>query len=206
MQLKPNDLSSAAMPTPNCDSMTLRDRFWNFVGHFDPFAKGALTQRDLRRHPIWEYATNSEGLPWRDETWRRPLKCAAIPWEECSLAVAATLMIRSGQRFDGDACVSTLNGIVDVPTGGICVNDVWYFIPMNHPQQSEAHEELATAIGTFDDEADIHESMVEAQEKLATAIGLSVDEIFPIRWKLNVLLEGEVEMRTGEFRGHPIEP
>ena len=159
--------------------MTLRERFWNFVGRFDPFAKGALTQRDLRRHPIWEYATNSEGLPWRDETWRRPLKCAAIPWEECSLAVAATLTLRSGQRFEGDANVSTIDGIVDVPMGGIWANEVWYFIPMDHPQESEA------------------------REKLATAIGLSVDEIFPIRWKLNVLLEGEVEMRTGEFTSRP---
>ena len=166
----------------NCDSMTLRERFWHFVGGFDPFAKGTLTQRDLRRHPIWEYATDSEGLPWRDETWRRPLKCAAIPWDECSLTVAATLMIRSGQRFEGDAYVSTIDGIVDVPTGGICINDVCYFIPMDHSQKSEAREELATAIG------------------------LSVEEIFPIRWKLNVLLEGEVEMRTGEFRSRPIEP
>lgn len=159
--------------------MTLHERFWNFVGHFDPFAKGALTQRDLRRHPIWEYATDSEGLPWRDETWRRPLKCSAIQWDECSLTVAATLTIRSGKRFEGDANVSTIDGIVDVPMGGIWVNDVWYFIPMDHPQESEA------------------------REKLATAIGLSVDEIFPICWKLNVLLEGEVDMRTGEFRSRP---
>ena len=110
--------------------MTLRERFWNFVGHFDPFAKGALTQRDLRRHPIWEYATDSEGLPWRDETWRRPRKCSAIQWDECSLTVAATLTIRSGKRFEGDANVSTIDGIVDVPMGGIWVNDVWSFVTL----------------------------------------------------------------------------
>ena len=48
-----------------------------------------------------------------------------------------------------------------------------------------------------------HPQESEAREILATAIGLSVDEIFPICWKLNVLLEGEVDMRTGEFRSRP---
>jgi hypothetical protein len=52
--------------------MSAMERFWQLVARLDPFAKGDVTARDLRRHPVWKYALDWESLPWRDETWRRP--------------------------------------------------------------------------------------------------------------------------------------
>jgi hypothetical protein len=157
--------------------MSARDRFWSFVGRFDPFAKGCLSPRDLRRYPIWEYAIDSEGLPWRDETWLRPLKRKTVPWNEYSLTVAATITFRSGQQFDGEAYVTTAAGVLDVPMGGIRVGKRWFFIPTDNPLESQARKDLAVALG------------------------LGVEEVFPIRWRLRVPLEGESALRTGEFTG-----
>jgi hypothetical protein len=157
--------------------MSPRERFWNFVGRFDPFAKGSLSARDLMRYPIWEYAIDTEGLPWRDETWRRPLKRNTVPWNKYSLTVAATMTIRAGQHFDGDAYVTTADGTVDVPMGGIRVGKRWFFIPTDNPLESQARKDLAAALG------------------------LRVEEVFPIHWQLKVPLEGESALRTGEFTG-----
>lgn len=156
--------------------MWASQRFWNFVGRFDRFAKGSLSARDLRRYPIWEYATDSEGLPWRDETWLRPLQRRTVPWNTYSLTVAATLTIRSGQAFEGDAYVSTVDGTVDVPTGHIRIRDSWYYIPSDNPLESAAREEIAGVLG------------------------LRVDDVFPIHWQLKVPVEGESVLRTGEFQ------
>jgi hypothetical protein len=171
----------------------MRDRFWRFIGRFDPFAKGYLTPRDLRRHPIWEYATNTEGLPWRDETWRRPLKRKTIPWGELSLTVAATMTIRSGQRFDGDAYVSTDNGLVDVPAGSIVVGDRGFSISTLHAPDWFTPEDLAFA----------REVVSTERQQLAAALGAKVGDVFPIRWTLKVPLEGETEPRSGQFFAEP---
>lgn len=161
-------------------SIPIRERFWNLVGWFDQFAKpvGSLALADLVRHPIWEYAIDSEGLPWRDETWVRPVKRSTVPWEEYSMTVAASLVTRSGKTFEGTAYVSTVDGTVDVPMGTIFIGSQRFSIPNS---------------GQFRE----HESRAE----MVAALGETFDNVFPIRWTLKILMEGESQPRSGEFSG-----
>lgn len=160
--------------------ISIAERFWNLIGRFDPFAKpvNCLTLRDLRRYPIWEFATDTEGLPCRDETWVRALRRFAVPWDAYSLTVAATMTIRSGQDFEGTAYVSTPHGTVDVQMGMIVVGREWYDIP-NPGQWREA----------------------EKRAELVAALGGSLEMVFPIRWTLNVPLEGESNPGSGFLSG-----
>jgi hypothetical protein len=167
---------AGSLKSGRCAVMSASERFWRFVGRFDPFAKGALALRDLERHPIWEHAISSEGLPWRDESWVQPVRRRTIPWDAYSLTVAAWLTLRSGERFDGSAYVSTAEGVVDVPMGSVWIGGRWYFIPVPGPIEAGAREELAGAVGG------------------------KVEEVFPIRWTLKVPIEGEEGLRSEEFR------
>lgn len=50
-----------------------------------------LTPEDLVTFPIWEFASDEEGVEGQDETWVRPVRRSQVPLEAYSQLVAADL-------------------------------------------------------------------------------------------------------------------
>jgi hypothetical protein len=78
-----------------------------------------LTVNDLSAFPVWEFATDEEGVEGRDETWVRPIDTRVVPARRYSLQVAADLRTASGQTYSGFVIVSTARGTVEIDTGVI---------------------------------------------------------------------------------------
>ena len=70
-----------------------------------------LLPDDLATFPVWEFATDEEGEPGRDETWVRPVRQMTIPIGRFALGVGATFISSQGLSFDGVIWIDTINGL-----------------------------------------------------------------------------------------------
>ena len=131
-----------------------------------------ITVADLIDFPIWEFCLDEEGVDDMDETWVRPVAAAAVPADEAySLSVAATFETASGLRVDGLIGVSTA-GEVEIEHPVLLFDGKYLYVP--RIDMSQSHRERAA---------------------IADALGTS--PVFPLRYRLNVLLEGEATHREG---------
>src|ERR1700689_1096312 len=129
-----------------------------------------ITVADLVDFPIWEFCLDEEGVEGMDETWVRPLAAAAVPNEAYSLSVAAEFETASGLRVNGLIGVTTAEGEVEIAYPGLLFDGKNLFVPSQHDMQFNAADEKLRAA-------------------LADALGTS--PVFPLRYRLNVLVEGE---------------
>jgi hypothetical protein len=134
-----------------------------------------MTVGDLMDFPIWEFCLDEEGVEGMDETWLRPFAAAAVPHgdEAYSLSVAATFETASGLRVDGMVGVET-NGEVEISEAVLLFDGKYLFLPR-------------TGVPRDDDE--------KCRSAVADALGTS--PIFPLRYRLHVLIEGEATHREG---------
>lgn len=134
-----------------------------------------LRPEDLNVFPIWEFATDEEDVEGRDETWVRPLRTKVVPADSYSLSVAATFKLACERELPGFVGVSTVDG-VELDHAVLLPPKDYVFVPS----------------------ADYWNAKVDYR-KAATSLGLRLKEVFPLRFTLAVVIEGEVAVRSGEY-------
>jgi hypothetical protein len=137
-----------------------------------------ITVADLVDFPIWEFCLDEEGVEGMDETWVRPLAAAAVPNGAYSLSVAAEFETASGLRVNGLVGVTTA-GEVEISQAVLLFGGKYLFVPDKQDMRIDALRE--------DDE----------KLRAAVADALGTSPVFPLRYQLNVLIEGEASHREG---------
>ena len=137
-----------------------------------------ITVPDLVEFPIWEFCLDEEGVEGMDETWVRPLAAAAVPNGAYSLSVAAEFETASGLRVNGLVGVTTA-GEVEISQAVLLFGRKYLFVPDQQDMRIDA--------------------LGEADKKLRAAVtdALGTSPVFPLRYRLNVLIEGEASHREG---------
>ncbi|MEI9926097.1 MAG: hypothetical protein WDN50_24300 [Bradyrhizobium sp.] len=133
-----------------------------------------ITAADLVDFPVWEFCLDEEGVEGMDETWVRPLAAAAVPNEGYSLSVAAEFETASGLRVNGLMGVTTAEGEVEISQAVLLFDGKYLFVPDKNMR-------------------------IDADEKLRRAVvdALGPSPVFPLRYRLSVLIEGEASHREG---------
>jgi hypothetical protein len=134
----------------------------------------ALTREDLDAFAIWEFATGEEGDEGQDETWIRPLERATIPREADSLSVAADFMTADGTSFVGVVALSTDEGMA-FEGAGLLADGVYIYAA--HGEKTPLRYKTSTA----------------------SELGKPPAGIYPLRFTLRALLDGEAAPRSGIF-------
>jgi hypothetical protein len=137
-----------------------------------------ITVADLVDFPIWEFCLDEEGVEGMDETWVRPLAAAAVPNGAYSLSVAAEFETASGLRINGLVGVTTA-GEVEISQAVLLFGGKYLFVPDKQDMRIDALRE--------DDE----------KLRAAVADALGTSPVFPLRYQLSVLIEGEASRREG---------
>jgi len=132
-----------------------------------------LTLDDFAAYPVWEYASDEEGIRGRDETWVRPVDAALVP-KRSYTHVAADFTTASGKQFAGFVTVSTLEGAPDVCQGVILLGREYLFVSNRE------------AFG-----------FNESRDRLLTTLGLTEPETFPLSFRLRVPVAGRAKYQGG---------
>ena len=131
----------------------------------------ALTLSDLEAFPIWEFATDEEGVEGQDETWVRPVVNAVVPLDAFSLSVAADFLSPNGNRYAGVMEVTTAF-VSPAQSASLIVEGEYLYID-GAPGSRE-------------------------RKRLARRLGGEESEIFPLTFTLRVLVAGESTTRSGQ--------
>jgi hypothetical protein len=130
-----------------------------------------LTAEDLEAFPIWEFATDEEEVEGRDETWVRPVVGQTVELGLWSLSVAAEFRTASGRRLLGFIGVHTANGI-ELNDGVLLADGNYIFVAAaDHGERND----------------------------VASALGMTTSDVFPLAFRLRVLISGELALRSGSF-------
>jgi hypothetical protein len=60
-----------------------------------------LTVADLETFPVWEFATDDEGIKGMDETWVKPIPTTEIPTDGVAISVASVFKLNCGLVYPG---------------------------------------------------------------------------------------------------------
>ena len=133
-----------------------------------------ITVADLIDFPIWEFCLDEEGVEDMDETYVRPLDAGAVPNGLYSLSVAATFETASGLRVDGIVGMEANGEEVEITEAVLLFDGKYLYVPRIEAGRDEYDKFRLT---------------------IADALGTS--PVFPLRYRLRVLVEGEVTHREG---------
>ena len=131
---------------------------------------------DLEAFPIWEFATDEEETEGQDETWVRPVKAKRIPVDAYSLSVFAKFTTPSGVELRGIVGVNTAEGYEAVHAA-VLTEENYIFIPW--PGMAGAQKLARDA---------------------AKELGLKAKNLFPLFYRLAVLIDHEGNPREGAYR------
>ena len=131
---------------------------------------------DLEAFPIWEFATDEEDDDNMDETWVRPVKAKSIPVDAHSLSVFAKFTTSSGVELKGMVGVNTAEEFEAVHAA-VVTEENYIFIPW--PGLTGAPELARNA---------------------AKELGIKATDLFPLTYRLAVVVDGEVNLRVGVYR------
>ncbi len=140
-----------------------------------------LSVEDLKVFPIWEYALDEEGIEGRDETWVRPVPKKKIPKNAYSLLVAADFQTAAGEQYQGFVEVATAGGKVDIRPGVIVSKG--YFVLPAVPREVAVRENWPW--------------VTQLREKLLVGLKSEEKQVFPIKYRLQVAVSGEANLREG---------
>jgi hypothetical protein len=101
---------------------------------------------------------------------------AAVPIEAYSLSVAAEFETASGFRVNGLMGVTTAEGEVEIAYPVLLFDGKYLFVPSPHDMQIDADDER------------LRRAVVDA---------LGTPPVFPLSYRLRVLIEGEASYREG---------
>lgn len=134
-----------------------------------------LQLNDIEAYPIWEFASYEEGNEEQDETWVRPVFSNVVQLNQYSLSVAAEFETSSGKNILGIVGVSTFDS-VEFSHGALFHNGKYIFVP-------------SPSFFNYQNE----------KEGVALALGEEISNIFPLKFTLKSLIEGETVFRRAEF-------
>lgn len=134
----------------------------------------ALTSEDLKAFAIWEFAMDEEADDAQDETWIRPLERATIPRDASSLSIAADFVAADGTSYIGIVALSTDEEIA-IDGAGLLADGTYVYA---------AHGE---------------KTPLRYKTSAASELGKPPGGIYPLRFTLRALLEGEAAPRSGIF-------
>jgi hypothetical protein len=134
----------------------------------------ALTPEDLTMFMIWECAMGEGDDHQQDATWIRPLDRSTIPRETGSLSVAADFITADGTRFAGIVGLST-DASVAIASASLLADGAYVYA---------AHGEKTS---------------IRYKTSTASQLGKSPADIYPLRFTLRALLDGEAAPRSGIF-------
>jgi hypothetical protein len=110
----------------------------------------------------------------QDETWIRPLERATIPRDTCSLSVAANFVTADGTPFVGIVALST-DEAIEFAGAGLLTGGAYIYAA--HGQKTPLRYKTSTA----------------------SELGKPSGGIYPLRFTLRALLDGEAAPRSGIF-------
>lgn len=128
-----------------------------------------LSANDLVAFPIWEFATDEEGLDGQDETWVQPVDARVVRKGLWSLSVAADYCTRAGAKIAGFIGVSTAEG-VEIDNAVLLPKGKYVFVDVRSSASRGA---------------------------TAKALGMPSKDVFPLTYTLRVLIGREKAFRTG---------
>jgi hypothetical protein len=134
----------------------------------------ALTVEDLETFAIWEFAMEEEDDEARDETWVRPRESAIIPLGAPSLSVAADFVAADGTPFVGIVALSTEE---EIAFDGASLLSGGAYVYAAHGAKTPLRYKTSAA----------------------SELGKPPGGIYPLRFTLRVLVEGEAAPRSGIF-------
>ncbi|HWQ90233.1 MAG TPA: hypothetical protein VN673_01085 [Clostridia bacterium] len=140
-----------------------------------------LTVEDLQAFPIWEFATDEEGVEGQDETWVRPVRRNQVPMEAYSQLVAADFSTADGVRLQGFMTVTTADGIEITP--GAVLGEGFYRVLPGMSEERAREEGLSWAI--------------QSRKEIVEALGGSPASVFPMAYELRIAIRGEKALRSG---------
>jgi hypothetical protein len=132
----------------------------------------ALTSEDLDAFAVWECAMEEDDD--RDASWIRPLDRSTIPRDTASLSVAADFVTADGTRFAGIVGLSTDEGI-EIASGSLLADGGYVYA---------GHGEKTS---------------IRYKTSAASQLGKPPADIYPLRFTLRALLDGEAAPRSGIF-------
>ena len=159
--------------------------FWQSIslalGRLDPFAKdvGGLTPRDFAKFPVGEYVLATEWIPWRDETWVKPVTHLPVD----SLAnrlVGTTLSLANRQRFFGV--------LSNISVRHVRATRQFIGVEIFHERKSYALQRAQSPMIPYLNAAG-----------LADALGLRIEQVFPISYDLSGIAVGDAEIIKGSI-------
>jgi hypothetical protein len=144
-----------------------------------------LLAEDLDAFPVWEFATDDEGAPERDETWVRPVRAAHVR-DFSGRLVATFVTLANGTRqramlanLDLTNARATQHFLtLSVESGG-----AWFHLARYHD---------------FDYD-------VKGPAGLAAFLRLDVDDVFPIAYDLSALVADPRANASGKLLEAPSE-
>jgi hypothetical protein len=136
---------------------------------------------DLVAFPIWEFATDEEGVEGQDETWVRPVKRKKVPAGACSHLVATVFRTAGGQVFHGFMMVNTV-GNTAIRAGAVLAKNFYLVLP-------DMSEDRAWKKGL--------DFAIRFREDLLKALRRTEAKVFPISYTLHVRIRGENALRSG---------
>ena len=142
-----------------------------------------LTPQDLETFHIWEYATDEEHVAGRDETWVRPVENKAIPRGAYSQIVAADFTTAAGCKLRGFMTVTTAQKKAEIRPGAVIAGE--YFVLPVVSRQVATRKDYAWSL--------------KAREALVEGLASKELEVFPIHYRLTVLITGEKLVREGRI-------
>lgn len=134
-----------------------------------------LQPEDLDAFPIWEFSLDEEGVDEQDETWVRPVPRNVIGHDQYSLTVAANFITASGGEILGAVGVTTADGF-EFGHGVLLYTGRYIFVPSAEFPGAK-----------------------KERKAVAMALGMQLKQVFPLKFTLRALVEGETVFRQGEF-------
>ena len=134
-----------------------------------------LVRDDLLAHAIWEFATDAEDEG--DETYVRPVDAMRVPSDVDYQVyhVACDLRTAGGRELLG--FMSVCNGEIEDPVPGIVGSTPLENFSLEHPPDRRTRAAFEALMGA------------------------PFNGVFPVSWRLRVLVNGERDLRSGVFAG-----
>jgi hypothetical protein len=140
-----------------------------------------LTLADFVAFPIWEFASDEEGVEGQDETWVRPVHRNQVPARAYSQLVASDFTTASGAKIQGFMVVTTAEK--SQISAGSLIGDGSYLVLPNMSEQRAREEGLVWAR--------------RSRKHFLNALGSTAAKVFPIAYTLRVRIRGENTFRSG---------
>lgn len=144
-----------------------------------------LLPEDLDAFPVWEFATDEEGVPERDETWVRPVGTARVR-DFSGRLVGTIVTLANGTRqraMLGNVDLTNARSTRHFLTLSVESGGAWFHLARYHDLDYD----------------------VRGPTGLSSFLGLDVDDVFPIAYDISALVADPKTNASGKLLAVPSE-